>query len=313
MKKIVYLYIALTLGFFWGLSLQNQGWNSLVSAPWLIDNLDQIQILDVRNDGEKKFIPGSIHAPYRIWRSVDSKNPGQIPDLKILKKNIESLGLDSENRIVIVFAGKNATDFGSAARVYWTLKYLGFEKLAILNGGLKVYEEYIGPNGNWASSPASVTVKSKFIVQLREKYYVGNEEIIEVVKNRKFLIDSRSDEQYQGTAKHSSSLRYGAMAGSTQLWQGEWFIDESAVVKSLLDLEGVAAKYQIPQDREIFVYCNTGHWAASNWFVLSELLGYSHVRLYPDSFVKYSHLEEIELINEPSRLTQLWWEIKNWF
>lgn len=127
---------------------------------------------------------------------MDPKNPGQISDLKILKKNVVSLGLDSENRVVIVFAGKNTTDFGSAARAYWTLKYLGFEKLAILNGGLKVYEEYIGPNGNWASSPASVMVKSKFIVQLQKKYYVGNEEIRASVKERKFLIDSRNDEQY---------------------------------------------------------------------------------------------------------------------
>ena len=35
-------------------------------------------------------------------------------------------------------------------------------------------------------------------------------------------------------------------------------------------------------------YCNTGHWAATDWFVLSELLGRSDVRLYYGSMVDWT-------------------------
>ena len=35
-------------------------------------------------------------------------------------------------------------------------------------------------------------------------------------------------------------------------------------------------------------YCNTGHWAATNWFVLSELLGRPDVRLYDGSMVEWT-------------------------
>ena len=35
-------------------------------------------------------------------------------------------------------------------------------------------------------------------------------------------------------------------------------------------------------------FCNTGHWAATDWFALSELAGLPDVKLYPDSMVGWS-------------------------
>jgi thiosulfate/3-mercaptopyruvate sulfurtransferase len=35
-------------------------------------------------------------------------------------------------------------------------------------------------------------------------------------------------------------------------------------------------------------YCNTGHWSATNWFVLHELLGRHNVKLYDGSMVEWT-------------------------
>ena len=35
-------------------------------------------------------------------------------------------------------------------------------------------------------------------------------------------------------------------------------------------------------------YCNTGHWAATAWFVLSVVLGRPDVRLYDGSMVEWT-------------------------
>ena len=35
-------------------------------------------------------------------------------------------------------------------------------------------------------------------------------------------------------------------------------------------------------------YCNTGHWAATDWFVLHELLGRNNARLYAGSMVEWT-------------------------
>ena len=35
-------------------------------------------------------------------------------------------------------------------------------------------------------------------------------------------------------------------------------------------------------------FCNTGHWASTNWFALSEIAGIPNVKLYPESMVGWS-------------------------
>ena len=42
------------------------------------------------------------------------------------------------------------------------------------------------------------------------------------------------------------------------------------------------------QNAGLVSFCNTGHWAATNWFALSELAEIENVKLYPDSMVGWS-------------------------
>ena len=52
---------------------------------------------------------------------------------------MQSLGIDAATPVVVVYEGSNSTDFGAAARVYWTLKAAGVKNLSILNGGVKAW------------------------------------------------------------------------------------------------------------------------------------------------------------------------------
>jgi thiosulfate/3-mercaptopyruvate sulfurtransferase len=56
-------------------------------------------------------------------------------------------------------------------------------------------------------------------------------------------------------------------------------------------------------------FCNTGHWAATNWFVLSEVIGQKDVKLYPESMVGWSRTG-LPMANVPSRLEQFWMQLK---
>jgi thiosulfate/3-mercaptopyruvate sulfurtransferase len=53
-------------------------------------------------------------------------------------------------------------------------------------------------------------------------------------------------------------------------------------LKSALGLEG---------DEEVISFCNTGHWAATHWFALSELAGIENSKLYAASMVEYSNFD----------------------
>ena len=96
-----------------------------------------VRIIDTREGPAYalQHLPGAVSAPYGRWRGP-ATNPGQLPPMKQLAALVQELGLTPETHAVIVYTGVDSTDFGSAARVYWTLKSLGMRELSILNGGL---------------------------------------------------------------------------------------------------------------------------------------------------------------------------------
>ena len=131
MKLLVYSFTAI----FVFISTASANYlNPLISPEELYDRLGQAKpiILDIRGDAYTEgHIPGSISAPYAMFRGPKN-NPGQLLDEDTLEQRFEALGLDFNRPIVIVSEGKSNSDFGAAARVYWTLKSSGFTDLAVL-------------------------------------------------------------------------------------------------------------------------------------------------------------------------------------
>ena len=93
---------------------------------------DKPLILDIRGNNVKDgYIPGAISVSYSAFRGPKN-NPGQLVTNAHLTSLFQELGILPERPVVVVFQGKDATDFGAAARVYWTLKSAGIKKIAIL-------------------------------------------------------------------------------------------------------------------------------------------------------------------------------------
>jgi len=98
----------------------------------------QVRVIDIRDAKSyaANHIPGAANAPYAQWRGP-AANPGELPALPRLTALVQSLGLTPTTPAIVVSSGADATDFGAAARVYWTLKVLGVKELSILNGGVQ--------------------------------------------------------------------------------------------------------------------------------------------------------------------------------
>jgi thiosulfate/3-mercaptopyruvate sulfurtransferase len=62
---------------------------------------------------------------------------------------------------------------------------------------------------------------------------------------------------------------------------------------------------------DLVSFCNTGHWAALNWFALSEVAELEGVRLYAAGMAEYTQ-QGHALDNEPSRVAYLWLSTKRW-
>jgi thiosulfate/3-mercaptopyruvate sulfurtransferase len=266
----------------------------LVTAQWLKERLSDpaVLVLDIRSaiDGggeaafDRSHIPGAVHSDYDKagWRVTRNGVPFMLPTLAELEKLIGETGIDEDNHVVIVPAGVHATDFGSAARVYWTLKIAGHPEVSILDGGFAAWQAagYPIEAGRKAPSPKIFTAKL-------EPHLLA--EIAEVEAAQKSghatLLDARPASHFAGKQRAPAAQAYGHIPGALNLDSATFYDPAANRLRPKDQLASVAA--DVPAG-PVFAYCNTGHWAATNWFVLSELLGRTDVKLYDGSMVQWT-------------------------
>jgi len=273
----------------------------------------QLRIVDVRdgkNDAgqtpyEAGHIAGSLPAPYSKWRGPKD-NPGKLPSEEVLTAVVQRLGIDAATPVVVVYEGTNSTDFGSAARVYWTLKAAGVQKLAILNGGVKAWRAASLPLTNETGKVAPST----FRVKIDPKYVATQDEVASVIgKSNVRLLDARPAAYYFGETRHAAAKTPGTLVGAKNVDNAVWFAKGSGALLPTSDVKRIAQETGVQTDQPTVSFCNTGHWAATNWFVLSEVLGQKDVKLYPESTVGWS-IAGLPMENVPNRLAQFWLQLK---
>jgi thiosulfate/3-mercaptopyruvate sulfurtransferase len=265
----------------------------LVSVGWLKQQLGRpdLLVLDIRSaiDGggaeayARGHIPGAVHSDYDKagWRVTRNGVPFMLPSLAQLEKLIGEAGIDEDKQVVVVPAGVHVTDFGSAARVYWTLKIAGLKRVSILDGGYVAWADAGNPVETKPNPPTPTIVTVNFDRRLLA-------ELAEVEKlsaaGGATLVDARAETYFNGKEKGQSSA-YGHIPAAVNLDSAVFYDATSNRLKPQTALAAAAAS--IPAGA-VISYCNTGHWAATNWFVLHELLGRKNVRIYDGSMVEWS-------------------------
>ena len=276
----------------------------LISPEELYDRLDQTNpiIIDIRgvayNEGH---IPGSISAPYALFRGPKN-NPGQLLDEDTLEQRFEALGLDLNRPIVIVSEGNSKGDFGSAARVYWTLKSSGFTDLAVLNGGKLGWEA-----SGQSIDQISVTLEATELdITFSQQWTASIEQVVSATKGEadSLLLDARPMSFFNGEKSHKLASRPGTLPGAKNYNYASFFEKDVAAISKITDVAALASTLDLEAGQEIVSFCNTGHVAATNWFALSEMAGFENVKLYPGSMVEYSNLD-LPMENTPGVLKNL--------
>ncbi len=285
----------------------------LVDSAWLAKHIndDDLVIIDVRSaiDGTdaagfaQGHIPGAVYSSYTHggWRVSKDGIPGKLPDIDALEQLIGKLGVDNDDSVVVVPAGVSSTDFGSAARVYWTFKYLGHEQVAILNGGYQAWVDAGGAQATGASNVASAT----FNADPQPALLADTDSVGQALASGNQLVDARPAAQYSGQAKHPAARAAGTIPGAASLEQGllvkegtAQFIDPEEVSR-LIETAGIQG------EGPVVSFCNTGHWAATAWFAMSEVAGLEDVALYDGSMTEWSQDSSRPLAQGQQALSEL--------
>jgi thiosulfate/3-mercaptopyruvate sulfurtransferase len=290
--------IIVTIAFSLFFTLKSYAAEPLVSVDWLKNNLsnEKLIVLDIRNkiDGgskdafEASHIPTAVYSNYLEdgWRTTVDGIVGKLPPLKNLEVLVGGLGIGNDSHVIVVPGGVSSTDFGSAARVYWTFKVLGHNEVSILDGG---YAAWLGKLPTQIET-GSVNPKAEiFKADFQPKHLATTEDVVNALANNEsILVDARPLEQFLGKSKSGKALAAGTIPGSFNLQQqtliegDTTFFLDSATLAQLVKEAGIESK-----EGEI-VFCNTGHWATVPWFALSEILGHENVKNYDGSMVEWT-------------------------
>lgn len=271
----------------------------LVSVDWLEDELgkDNLVVVDIRSDidggdreaFEEAHIPGAVYSNYvnAGWRQNEDGVPGKLPPEDDVAELIGSLGIDNDTDVVIVPAGVGSTDFGSAARIYWTFKVMGHDRVAILNGGHQAWVEAGKPVESGWNEPRQAHFEPSF----RPELLADADDVSRAHDAGIQLIDNRPANQYQGEQKHPAARAAGTIPNSVNLEQQKLTKDGTAFMVDRETLGDLMDQARVSPDQQSITFCNTGHWAALGWFALSEIAGKDNVAMYDGSMVEWSQDE----------------------
>ncbi|MHA7881402.1 MAG: sulfurtransferase [Saccharospirillum sp.] len=264
----------------------------LVSAQWLAGELNNpsVTVLDIRSEAAfaEAHIPGSVFQTYGDWRAEQDGITGNLPELSVLAEMIGALGIDNSQQVVIVPPGENSSDFGSAARVYWTFKVLGHDAISILNGG---YKGWVQQGFDVANAPSS-PVPAIFEVDFQPQYLATTEDVEAQLNDDDVqFVDARPADFYAGQTKAGPARVAGTLPGSINL-QEATLVDTRDGVAYFLTADRIRqlaeeATLKLDAGRTV-TFCNTGHWAATDWFALSEIAGLSNVAMYDGSMTAWT-------------------------
>lgn len=284
MKRIL-ATLAIACSFVTGAAASTFG--PLVEPQDLSKASSDVVLLDLRGDAYAEgHIDGAVSAPYGLFRGP-KENPGQLFDVEALEASLEKLGLEQDQAIVIVSAGENSSDFGAAARVYWSLKSTGFEDLAILNGGHAAWTKAGLPT----TTAATTLPASELELTFDPTWYAGTEEVSKIANGESsaVLVDARLTPFFEGEKAHPAAKQPGTLPHAINHSFTNFFEEGQPAISKIGDVKALKATLHAEHGEEVVSFCNTGHWAATHWFAVSELAGVENAKLYPGSMVEYSN------------------------
>lgn len=285
----------------------------LVDSAWLAKHHTQVVILDVRANlksfteapvfvKDKKtgkeilvkvggHIPGAVLVDYKHVRSKrkigNTEVDYLIPEKSDFEKLLQQSGVNRDSTMVIASEGVNNLDMTMATRLYWQLKYYGDDKIAILNGGLAEWLK----DGHGVSTTASKVKQGNWIATAeRNELLASSDEVAKAVADKDVqLVDNRPLSQYLGVAKQPYVYEFGHIPGAKS-YPNELLTAAGAPATflSTQQLQELARQMGIKTDAKTITYCNSGHLASGGWFIMHELMGNKHVKLYDGSMHEWT-------------------------
>ncbi len=244
----------------------------VVDGSWALDGTDMFAAYRLDH------IPGAFFFDIEAISDHSTPLPHMAPTPAQFADSVSAMGISETDHVVIY----DRQGLFSAARVWWTFKLMGHEKVQVLCGGLpawkaaglKTTNEIIPPE------PAVYTPHPKFDIVIDMN---GLERLLD--KRNHVILDARPAARFAGTAAEPRvGLRPGHMPGAHSLPFGELIRDGALKPKD--ELEAIFERYDVKNADRLITSCGSGVTAAIISMALYEV-GHTEARLYDGSWAEW--------------------------
>jgi thiosulfate/3-mercaptopyruvate sulfurtransferase len=197
---------------------------TVVSTEWLAKHLGEpdLRVVDgtwhmpqLKRDAHAEFV--TAHIPGAVFFDIDriadrgASLPHMLPAADEFAEAVGRLGIASEDRVVVY----DARGVVSAARVWWTFRAFGHDRVAVLDGGFRAWTAEGRPVASGEPSPP----RRPFRATLRPELVRDLEAVRRnLVTRDEQIVDARSRGRFAGTEPEPrAGLRGGHIPGSLNL------------------------------------------------------------------------------------------------
>jgi thiosulfate/3-mercaptopyruvate sulfurtransferase len=265
----------------------------LVTTAWVEEHLDDpaYRFVEVDEDTEA-YGQGHIRGAVG-WHWRDDLH--QIPR----REFIDAAGVSAllgrsgvgPDTTVVLYGGNNNW---FAAYAYWILRYRGFDRVVLVDGGRKKWE--LEGRELVTEAPSITPADPGPLGAGRPELRAFRDDVLAHIDGPgRTLVDVRSPAEFSGEVlapphlPQEQSQVPGHIPGAANVpWASA--ANEDGTFKSDEELAALYAGKGVTPDTDVIAYCRIGERSSHTWFVLHELLGYENVRNYDGSWTEYGSL-----------------------
>lgn len=244
-------------------------------------------VLDAR-PGDLRALTPIAHARALDWQEISERDDplrgALLSDLDALSRRLQDLGVSADRDVVVL--GDPRLDWGESGRIVWSLRALGHERVALVDGGAPAFIASMGEDTTLGEPPTP----GDFIAAPTDELDVDGSTLRDVLDGASadlVLLDTRETREYRGETPYGES-RGGHVPGAVHVYFKE-LLDSDGFLLSAEATRALLAERGVSPDDDIVAYCTGGVRSA---FVVIALRhhGFGRVRNYSASMWEWSSM-----------------------
>ena len=276
----------------------------LVSAAWLAERLGRpdVQILDGSwfmpaegRNGHAEYL--EAHIPGAVFFDIDANAdrtvdlPHMLPTPEAFAGMAGRLGLRRDATIVAY----DSLGIRAAARVWWTLRVMGFSDVRVLDGGLKAWRAAGLPLEAGEVTPAPTTLDARYDDEL-----VRNVADVRAIldDHSAQMVDARGAARFRGEAPEPrAGLKSGHMPGARNV-PFDTLLAADGTMKPAAEVAALFESASVDLDKPIVTTCGSGVTASVLALGLARI-GQERTPVYDGSWSEWGGLVDAPVVTGP--------------